>query len=199
MYRLLIVDDEKWEREGLRDSFDWDNLGIEVAGCACNGVEGLEMAELYRPDIIITDIVMPKIDGIKMSQSIRAFLPDAKIIILSGFDDFQYAKQSFGFHAYAYVLKPIEKKSLEDIFFSLVKVLEHEKSQKKERDVLERQWISYVNKNKEYLLCQLLEREMELKLFYELAPVIGLKAHGKKVVAIMTLCKDPESLAHTCI
>lgn len=122
MYRLLIVEDEKWEREGLRDFLDWNSLGIEVAGCACNGVEGVKMAELYRPEIILTDIMMPKMDGIRMSLKVRTFLPDVRIIVLSGYDDFQYAKQTFEFHAYAYLLKPIEKKHVEEVIFGVLKV-----------------------------------------------------------------------------
>ncbi len=114
MYKLLIVEDEKWEREGLRDFLDWGSLGIDVSGCACNGVEGVRMAEQYSPDIILTDIMMPQMDGIRMSQNIRAFLPDTKIIVLSGYDDFQYAKQTFSFHAFAYMLKPIDRKNLEE-------------------------------------------------------------------------------------
>ena len=107
MYKLMIVEDEKWEREGLRDFIDWNSIGIDVAGCACNGMEGVRMAELLKPDIILTDIMMPKMDGIQMANKIRAFLPNTKIIILSGYDDFQYAKQTFSFQAFAYILKPM--------------------------------------------------------------------------------------------
>jgi len=192
MFQLLIVDDEKWEREGLRDFLDWSDLGIEVVGCACNGVEGLEMARAYRPDIVITDIIMPKIDGIQMSRNIRSFLPDTKIIVLSGHDDFQYAKQSIGFHAYAYILKPIEKRIFEDTVFSVLKVLEQEKSLNKERNDLESQWSNYVSTNRDYLLSELLERKKEVKAFYEFASINGLKTQSKKVMAIMTLCGENE-------
>lgn len=190
MYRLLIVEDEKWEREGLRDFLDWNSLGIEVAGCACNGVEGLKMAELYRPDIILTDIMMPKMDGIQMSRNIRAFLPDTRIIILSGYDNFQYAKQSFGFHAFAYILKPIEKKFLEEVIFCVLKVLDQEKSKNRERDALKSQWMNYVSANGDRLLLDLLECKTELKYVHELEPINGLKVQGKKVVAVLSLYQD---------
>ena len=164
MYQLLIVEDEKWEREGLRDFLDWGSLGIEVAGCACNGVEGMEMAKLYCPQIIITDIMMPKLDGLRMSRNIRAFLPDTIIIILSGYDDFQYAKQSFDFHAFAYLLKPVQKKPFEEVLLYALKTIEHEESRKKERDTLEGQWMDYISSNRDQLLLDLLEGKMELKL-----------------------------------
>jgi len=199
MFQLLIVEDEKWEREGLRDFLDWNNLGIEVVGCACNGAEGLEMAEAYRPDIVITDIIMPKIDGIQMSRNIRAFLPDTKIIILSGHDDFQYAKQSIGFHAYAYILKPIEKKIFEEVIFCVLKVLEQEKSRNKELNVLENQWINYVSTNRDYNLLELLECKKGVMAYNDLPSIIGLKTQSKKVVAIMTLCGEYEKTEHDSI
>lgn len=192
MYQLLIVEDEKWEREGLRDFLDWGSLGIEVAGCACNGVEGMEMAKLYCPQIIITDIMMPKLDGLRMSRNIRAFLPDTIIIILSGYDDFQYAKQSFDFHAFAYLLKPVQKKPFEEVLLYALKTIEHEESRKKERDTLEGQWMDYISSNRDQLLLDLLEGKMELKHINEFAAINGLNASGRKIVAILSFCLDPE-------
>lgn len=192
MYQLLIVEDEKWEREGLRDFIDWSSLGIEVAGCACNGAEGMKMAELYRPEIILTDIMMPKMDGIMMSRNIRAFLPDTRIIIFSGYDDFQYAKQSFDFHAFAYILKPIEKKSLEEVIFRVLKVLDQEKSKSRERDALENRWMDYISANRDHLLLDLLECRTGLEYIHELLPISGLRVQGKKVIAILSLYHDPE-------
>ena len=61
------------------------------------------MAQEYQPDIILTDVIMPKIDGIEMSRNIRAFLPDAVILVISGYDEFEYAKQSFDFNVFAYL------------------------------------------------------------------------------------------------
>jgi len=116
MYRLMIVEDEKWEREGLQDFLDWENLGIKVTGCASNGIEGKKLAEEIQPHIIITDIKMPLMDGIQMSREIRSFLPETYIIILSGYDEFDYAKQAFEFDATAYLLKPLKKKLLKRRF-----------------------------------------------------------------------------------
>lgn len=192
MYKLLIVEDEKWEREGLRDFLDWSSMGIEVAGCACNGAEGVRMAELYKPEIILTDIMMPKMDGIHMGSNIRAFLPDTRIIILSGYDDFQYAKQTFSFHAFAYILKPISKEKLEEVIFSVLKVLDREKSRNIERDALNSQWMDYIGSYKDQLLLGLLEQKIGLDYLQKLESINGLRVQGKKVIVIMSLYFDLE-------
>ncbi len=121
MYKMLIVEDERWEREGLTDFLDWNSLGIELAGVACDGIEGLEKARELLPDIVITDIKMPGMDGLKMSHAIRDFLPDAKIVILTGYDDFKLAKEAIDISANAYILKPVEE---EELLEALNRVLE---------------------------------------------------------------------------
>ena len=194
MYRVLIVEDEKWEREGLREFLDWSSLGIEMAGCACNGAEGLAMAELFRPDIILTDIKMPKMDGIQMSRNVRAILPSARIIILTGYDDFQYAKQTFNFHAFAYLLKPIDKKSLEDVICRVLKDLDQEKSIQNETGVLKDRWMDYISINKDHLLSDLLESKTELEYVHELLKISGLKEQGKKVSAILSMHQSQEKM-----
>jgi CheY-like chemotaxis protein len=123
MYQLLIVEDEKWEREGLKDFLDWESLGIKVSGCACNGVEGKKMAEELNPHIIITDIKMPLMDGIQMAREIRAFLPDAKIIILTGYAEFVITfYRQFDIN----IVITYRFKALKQYFQSLCKFIRHE-------------------------------------------------------------------------
>lgn len=115
MLRMLIVEDERWEREGLTDFLDWNSLGIELSGLACDGIEGLEQARAIRPDIIITDIKMPGMDGLKMSGKVQEFLPDVKTIILTGYDDFKLAQEAINIKANAYILKPVEENDLLEV------------------------------------------------------------------------------------
>ena len=115
MLKMLIVEDERWEREGLADFLDWNSLGIEVSGLACDGIEGLEQAKIIRPNIIITDIKMPGLDGLKMSGKVREFLPDVKIIVLTGYDDFKLAREAISISANAYILKPVEQNELFEV------------------------------------------------------------------------------------
>ena len=114
MLKLLIVEDERWEREGLLDFIDWNELGIEIPALACDGFEGIELAKRTQPDIIITDIKMPGLDGLKMGGRIREFLPDVKIIVLTGYDDFRLAQEAIRINTYAYILKPVEEQELYD-------------------------------------------------------------------------------------
>ena len=109
MLRMLIVEDERLEREGLLDFLDWSSFGIDVVETACDGIEGIELAKKIRPDIIITDIKMSGIEGLEMSRRIKEFLPNVKIIILSGYNDFRFAKEAINFRAYSYLLKPVDE------------------------------------------------------------------------------------------
>ncbi|SFT06656.1 response regulator [Paenibacillus sp. BC26] len=110
--KLLIADDEHIIREGLREGIAWSEFGIEEVYGAENGVEALELYRAHEPEIVITDIRMPGIDGLELSRQIRAISDRTRIIVLSGYSDFQYAKQAIGFGVSEYELKPVKIKSL---------------------------------------------------------------------------------------
>jgi two-component system response regulator YesN len=126
MYRMMIVDDEKWQREGLCEFLDWSSLGVALSGAAANGAQGVELAKAVRPHIVLTDIVMPLMNGLDMSREIRRLLPDVRIILLSGHDDFQYAKEAFSFAASEYLLKPVLREELEQAIRRIVDALDDE-------------------------------------------------------------------------
>ena len=112
MLKMIIIEDEKLEREGLVEFFDWNSMDVEIVGTASDGIEGMELAEKIKPDIIITDIKMPGMNGLDMSKKIKEILPKTKIIILTGYGDFKFAKQAIGISVSAYILKPIEEEEL---------------------------------------------------------------------------------------
>ncbi len=143
MFKLLIVEDERWEREGLVDFIDWKSYQISIAGTACNGIEGLEQALKICPDIIITDIKMPGMDGILMSKKIKEKLPDTKIIILTGYDDFVYAKEAISFSANGYILKNCEEEEMAEV---IEKVVSDCKKERK-RTELENNFNDIINQN----------------------------------------------------
>ena len=107
MFRLFIVDDNKYERNGIKNTIDWEGLGIEVVGVFANGIEALNKIDELKPDIIITDIAMPSMNGIEMSENIRKSYPNIKIIFISCHSDFEFAKSAVDLGVYGYVLKPI--------------------------------------------------------------------------------------------
>ncbi|CAH1211333.1 Regulator of RpoS [Paenibacillus auburnensis] len=112
MFTMLIVEDERWEREGLVEFLDWPALGIGTVETAFDGIDGLEKALLLQPDIIVTDIQMPGMNGLDMAKQVRDKLPQVHIVILTGYDDFEYAREAIRFHAAEYLLKPVEEQEM---------------------------------------------------------------------------------------
>jgi two-component system response regulator YesN len=119
MIKAVIVEDKYVTRQGLVRDIDWQGLGFELAGQAPNGRKGLELIRTARPDVVITDIMMPDLDGLAMMEQVRESYPDIFFIIISGHDDFEYAQRALKAGAYDYLLKPIE---LRDVNAVLEKV-----------------------------------------------------------------------------
>ncbi|MCH3977036.1 MAG: response regulator [Bacilli bacterium] len=112
MYKLLIIDDEYLVREGLKMTIDWAANGIEIVGEASNGLQGFEEAMRLNPDLIISDVRMPVMTGVELAVKLKQNNFTGKIIILSGYRDFEYAKSSFENGVVAYVLKPVDNDEL---------------------------------------------------------------------------------------
>ncbi|MDD9271354.1 response regulator [Paenibacillus sp. GCM10023248] len=112
MFRLVIVDDEPTVRHGLMTYFDWDKYGIEVVGEADDGDVGLELIERLKPDIVLTDVRMPQVDGIRLSHEVKARFPAMKIVFVSGHDDADYLKSALKVNAVDYIFKPVDRLEL---------------------------------------------------------------------------------------
>ena len=119
MYSVFLVDDEPIVLEGIRSKIDWENAGFSFAGEATDGEIALSMIHELKPDILITDIKMPFMDGLELSAAIKKTQPWIKIIILSGHDEFDYAKKAISIGIEDYLLKPFTS---EDVIESLKKV-----------------------------------------------------------------------------
>lgn len=126
MYSLLIVDDEKWVRQGLRSTIDWQAVGVEVLGEAEDGEEALKFIQHRTPDIIITDIKMPRMDGLALIETVKNRKMPSKIIIISGYSDFSSAQKAIRCGASDYVLKPIEETQVLDVVRKCVTELRRE-------------------------------------------------------------------------
>jgi len=111
---LLIVDDEELTREGLLGSIDWSALGISNIYQADDGINGLSLARKFKPQIILSDVRMPRMDGIEMAAKIREDFPDCHIIFMSGYSDKEYLKAAIRLKAISYVEKPILPREVED-------------------------------------------------------------------------------------
>lgn len=112
MYTMLIVDDEYLVRIGIRETIDWAEHSIEVVGEADNGRTGLELAIKLNPDIIITDVRMPDLDGLEFLKAIKSAKLSSLVIILSGYEEFEYVRTALHSGAFAYLLKPIDNNEL---------------------------------------------------------------------------------------
>lgn len=119
MVKILIVDDEPIIRAGIISSINWEEYGVEIAGEAKNGREALEKVRAVMPDIILTDIRMPVMDGLDFVQSLRELGSEAKIVILSGYSDFDYAKKAIGLGVSDYLLKPVGAEDLVKLVLEL--------------------------------------------------------------------------------
>lgn len=108
MYRVLLVDDCRADVNGIKDNINWKNLNCEIAACAFDGQDGVNKALEYKPDIIITDVSMPILDGIEMTKILRSKMETAYFIFISCFEDFSYIKSAMDEEAVAYVLKPVK-------------------------------------------------------------------------------------------
>lgn len=109
MYKLLVADDEYWVREKLRFMIDWTRYGIEFMEPACDGEEVLKLVETDRPDILITDINMPGLNGVELLEQLAESHTDMVTLVLSGYDTFDYVKRSMRSGAINYLLKPVSK------------------------------------------------------------------------------------------
>src|SRR5262245_21597526 len=94
LYKVLLVDDEEEVRQAIARKLDWEGLGFTVAGEAANGEEALELAEALQPDVVMTDIKMPFMDGLTLCKRLKALYPGIRVAIFSGFDEFEYAKEA---------------------------------------------------------------------------------------------------------
>ncbi|HAG68368.1 MAG TPA: AraC family transcriptional regulator [Lachnospiraceae bacterium] len=172
MIKLFLVEDEAVMREGIKRRIDWSAEGIEFAGDARDGELALPMILEKKPDIVITDIKMPFMDGLKLSEHIREALPDTKIIILSGYDDFSYAKEGIRLGVTEYLLKPITPAALLKSIHEVMEKIEQERKEKEERSL--RSAEEYEKKEKE-----------AVRLFSELAkqfldrPGSGPESHDR--------------------
>ena len=112
MYRVVIADDEPVIRKGLRETVEWDSLGLEISGEAADGAQALALVRSTHPDLLITDIKMPEMNGIELIREVKKLSWDVKIIILSGFSDYAYLKEAIRLGVESYLLKPIDNEEL---------------------------------------------------------------------------------------
>lgn len=131
MYKVFFADDEASMRAGIRNNINWDNSDFTLAGEAPDGEMALPLMQEIMPDILITDVRMPFMDGIELSRRAKKIMPWLKIIILSGHDEFEYAKQAITIGVEEYLLKPVTSEKLMETLNRVAVRIEEEKREKK--------------------------------------------------------------------
>ena len=112
MYKLLIVDDEEWIREGLTHTIDWESYGISSVASAVDAIDAMEKIKDGVPDLVISDVVMPEMKGTELIRWIHENYPRIRTIMISGFEQFEYARDALRMGAVDYILKPVDEVSL---------------------------------------------------------------------------------------
>ncbi len=128
MYKVMIVDDEKLITQGLLNILDWEGLGLQISSTHSDGQSALESFIDYPVDIIISDINMPNIDGLNLLKKIKDINSNTKFVVLSGYDDFYYAKKAIEYGVDSYMLKPIDEEELSTTLNRLVCKLNEDKN-----------------------------------------------------------------------
>lgn len=129
MYKVLLVDDERTILDGISSIVDWEEQGVVLSGTANNGIEALEFIKMNEPDIVISDIMMPGLDGIQLLQKAFADFPLMKFILLSGYGEFEYARQAMGYGVKHYLLKPSNEDIISQALTEVVNELDLQKNQ----------------------------------------------------------------------
>lgn len=161
LLKVIIVDDEHLVRNLLRNCINWSEIGYEIVGEASCAQEALELVERVAPDVIFTDICMPYMDGIEFGKIVFEKHPSIKIIILTGYEEFEYAKRSIKIGIADFLLKPINDDEIVKVAISIKEKIEAERNHKAEYNRLKKQLDENMPYLKERLLNELISNNLE--------------------------------------
>ncbi len=180
LYRIILVDDEEEVRKSIIRKIDWESVGFSVAGDAENGEDALEKIEVLEPDVVLTDIRMPYMDGLTLSERLRQKYPSIKIVIFSGYDDFEYAKKAIKLNVAEYILKPVNVEELTAILKRIRANLDEEIELKRNVDRLRENYVKSLPILKEQFLMDLISRPMKEDLVDSRLAEYGISLGGAK-------------------
>lgn len=156
MIKMMVVEDETILREGICRVGDWEKCGVEICAAVSNGLEALQQMERSKADIILTDVVMPLMDGIELTKRVHEKYPEVKVILLSGHEEFEYVKKAMEWKACDYLLKPAKIEKLTGVVSKVCREILEERDQKREKERLQKKLEQSIPIVREHYMNQLL-------------------------------------------
>jgi two-component system, response regulator YesN len=184
-YKVFLVEDEIVTREGIRDNVDWESVGFEFCGEAQDGEVALPLIEKTQPDVLITDIKMPFMDGLQLCKIVREQMPWVKIIVLSGHDEFEFAQSAVKLGVSEYLLKPISAAELQSVLQNVAVVLAQERKEREKLKELQGRVKDILALKKERLLLDLVVGGLSSSEAIEEYGEIGLKMMAQYYLVIL--------------
>ncbi|MFP4977898.1 response regulator [Paenibacillus sp. CN-4] len=179
MYKLILAEDEEEVREGIVQQIDWAAYGFEVPEHAENGREAAEMIDRLLPDVVVTDIQMPFMNGLQLAEWIRSKHPDTKIIILTGYDEFEYAQKAIKLQIDEYILKPFSTQELIDVILKVKSQIETEIAAKENIHVLSEHYRKSLPVLREQFLSSLISRRLRQAEIADKSREYGIDLSGR--------------------
>lgn len=162
-FQIILADDEQQILHGMERGIDWEGLGFSVAGTAQNGKEALELMEEYHPDLVISDIKMPFMDGLELAKNIHENYMNTKIILFSGWDDFEYARLAISYGVSEYIMKPINYDEMRKLLTDMHEELDREYDEKINRARLEHAYAESLPLLRQQFFTRLVTEPMDVK------------------------------------
>ncbi len=160
-YKIVVVDDEVEIREGVVRKIEWEELGFEIVGEAENGIEALEIIEMTKPDLVMTDIRMPFMDGLELIEQISVSMPATKIVVFSGFEEFEYAQRAIHLGVEEYILKPISAIQISELLTGMKQRMDEELEKRRDIDLLRKTYLESLPLLRHQLYAELIEGDLE--------------------------------------
>ena len=169
MYSICIADDEKYVLKSIAQRISSSGMELEVVGMAGNGLEALELYDREQPDIFFVDINMPVVNGLDFIERIRKKAPDVRtrFIIISGYDDFEYARQAIEVGVDQYLLKPVTRMKLKNVLLELKDKIEQDQEQEDYRTQFQNEIQEYEQFSRRRFMEKILEGELSVKEIYD--------------------------------
>ena len=142
MYKVLLVDDESLIREAISENIQWSEMGFHFMGACENGRQAMEVIEKEQPDLLLTDINMPFVDGMELTKFVYENYPDTKVIIISGFDEFEYAKNAVKYQVLEYILKPITPREFLETLMRVKELFDEQRASQRDMKKIRSAYVS---------------------------------------------------------